>query len=176
MDQGDSSAAVDHRKGNYVPIRDTEDPQLGLFDKPLPCCGCGLGWCSFLLGFLFPVTWYFAAVLYFGKYYHKDPRERSGLAACAIAVSVFYLVDYCFAACFHHIYSFCMYIGCVDHCARYFLVILATTGPPFHPPAVPVSTELDTTHGNWLRLKEPSSKRLYKYNVNALEVQAMRSA
>lgn len=32
--------------------------------------------------------WYYATILYFGKYYHKDPRERSGLAANAVAVSV----------------------------------------------------------------------------------------
>jgi len=42
---------------------------------------------SLLLGFVFPLMWYFSAILYFGKYYNKDPRERSGLAACAIAVS-----------------------------------------------------------------------------------------
>ena len=42
---------------------------------------------SFLLGFVFPLMWYFSAILYFGKYYNKDPRERSGLAACAIVVS-----------------------------------------------------------------------------------------
>jgi hypothetical protein len=42
---------------------------------------------SLLLGFVFPLIWYFSAILYFGKYYNKDPRERSGLAACAIAVS-----------------------------------------------------------------------------------------
>lgn len=41
----------------------------------------------FLLGFVFPPLWYFATVLYFGNYYHKDPRERPGLAASAIAVS-----------------------------------------------------------------------------------------
>ena len=42
---------------------------------------------SLVLGFVFPLMWYFSAILYFGKYYNKDPRERSGLAACAIAVS-----------------------------------------------------------------------------------------
>uniref|UniRef100_A0A2P2QE82 Uncharacterized protein n=1 Tax=Rhizophora mucronata TaxID=61149 RepID=A0A2P2QE82_RHIMU len=29
--------------------------------------------------------WYFATILYFGNYYRKDPRERAGLAAAAIA-------------------------------------------------------------------------------------------
>lgn len=43
--------------------------------------------CRFLMGFVFPPLWYYATVLYFGNYYHKDPRERPGLAASAIAVS-----------------------------------------------------------------------------------------
>lgn len=29
---------------DYILVRDVEDNQLGLFDKPLPCFGCGLGW------------------------------------------------------------------------------------------------------------------------------------
>ncbi|KAL9270783.1 Pentatricopeptide repeat-containing protein [Drosera capensis] len=36
-------------------------------------------------GFLFPPLWYYATVLYFGNYYRKDPRERAGLAASAVA-------------------------------------------------------------------------------------------
>lgn len=43
--------------------------------------------CRFLLGFVFPLMWYYATILYFGNYYRKDPRERAGLAASAIAVS-----------------------------------------------------------------------------------------
>lgn len=31
--------------------------------------------------------WYYATILYFGNYYRRDPRERGGLAASAIAVS-----------------------------------------------------------------------------------------
>ncbi|KAL1293671.1 hypothetical protein HN51_054298 [Arachis hypogaea] len=75
--------------GDYAPIRDSEDPQLGKFDKPLPCFGCGIGWFSLLLGFACPLLWYYATILYFGNYYHKDPRERAGLAASAIAALVF---------------------------------------------------------------------------------------
>ncbi|KAK9175245.1 hypothetical protein WN944_027251 [Citrus x changshan-huyou] len=59
------------------------------YDKPLSCFGCGIGWFLFLLGFAFPPIWYCATVLYLGKYYLKDPRERSGLAASAIASIVF---------------------------------------------------------------------------------------
>ncbi|CAN6714799.1 unnamed protein product [Malus baccata var. baccata] len=68
----------------------------GMYDKPLSCFGCGIGWFStkdlridacdrFLLGFAFPPLWYYATVLYFGNHL-KDPRERPGLAASAIAV------------------------------------------------------------------------------------------
>ncbi|WCJ39471.1 Ribosomal protein L18ae family [Euphorbia peplus] len=82
-DQGDGADA----EGEYIQIRDEEEPKLGMFDKPLPCCGCGFGWFCFLLGFVFPLLWYLATIFYFGKYYDKDPRERSGLAACAIAAT-----------------------------------------------------------------------------------------
>jgi hypothetical protein len=47
---------------------------------------------SFLLGFVCPLMWYYATILYFGNYYHKDPRERAGLAASAIAVSVVFVI------------------------------------------------------------------------------------
>jgi hypothetical protein len=43
--------------------------------------------CRFLVGFLCPLTWYYATILYFGNHYRRDPRERGGLAASAIAVS-----------------------------------------------------------------------------------------
>ncbi|CAL0308707.1 unnamed protein product [Lupinus luteus] len=35
---------ADRRNGEYAPIRDSDDPVLGKFDKPLPCFGCGIGW------------------------------------------------------------------------------------------------------------------------------------
>ncbi|KAL2547929.1 Ribosomal protein L18ae family [Forsythia ovata] len=76
---------VDNEKGKYTLIRDGEDSQLGIYDKPLPCFGCGIGWFSFLVGFLCPLLWYYATFLYFRNYYRKDPRERAGLAASAIA-------------------------------------------------------------------------------------------
>lgn len=40
----------------------------------------------FTLGFLFPFLWYFATILYFRNYHLRNPRERQGLAASAIAV------------------------------------------------------------------------------------------
>ncbi|KAL4589470.1 hypothetical protein LXL04_002377 [Taraxacum kok-saghyz] len=75
----------DREKGKYALIKDSDDFQQGLYDKPLPCFGCGIGWFSFLIGFAFPLMWFYATFLYFGNYYRKDPRERAGLAASAIA-------------------------------------------------------------------------------------------
>uniref|UniRef100_A0A0E0FH92 Uncharacterized protein n=1 Tax=Oryza nivara TaxID=4536 RepID=A0A0E0FH92_ORYNI len=37
--------------------------------------------------FLCPLIWYYAATLYCCKYYNKDPRERPGLAASAVAIT-----------------------------------------------------------------------------------------
>ncbi|KAM7480588.1 hypothetical protein LguiA_028801 [Lonicera macranthoides] len=88
MDQGLLQDDKENENRSYTLIGDVEDNQLGMFDKPLPCCGCGLGWFSFLFGFVFPLMWYYATILYFGKYYHKDPRERSGLAANAVAALI----------------------------------------------------------------------------------------
>ncbi|CAL0330295.1 unnamed protein product [Lupinus luteus] len=77
--------AVGNGRGKYSLIRDPEDFQVGIYDIPLPCFGCGVGWFSFLFGFLCPPMWYYATFLYFGNYYRKDPRERAGLGASAIA-------------------------------------------------------------------------------------------
>lgn len=84
-----STDLKEQQNGDYTLINDVEDIKLGRFDIPLPCCGCGIGWFCFLLGFVFPFMWYYATILYFGGYYHKDPRERPGLAANTVAASIF---------------------------------------------------------------------------------------
>ncbi|URD91406.1 hypothetical protein MUK42_28557 [Musa troglodytarum] len=86
MEQGRSHGCKDCG-GSYILLRDDEDPRLARFNRRLPCFGCGIGWSSLLLGFLCPLIWYCAAILYLCKYYDNDPRERSGLAASAMAVS-----------------------------------------------------------------------------------------
>ncbi|XP_027330025.1 60S ribosomal protein L18a-like protein [Abrus precatorius] len=83
--RGQAIDATGHGKGKYALIRDPEDFPMGIYDKPLPCFGCGIGWFSFLFGFLCPPMWYYATILYFGNHYRKDPRERAGLGASAIA-------------------------------------------------------------------------------------------
>lgn len=82
--KGQGKDSSDHIRSKYTLLRDVEDSQVGLYDKPLPCFGCGIGWFSFLLGFLFPVMWYYATILYFWNS-RRDPRERAGLAASSIA-------------------------------------------------------------------------------------------
>ncbi|RVW52083.1 hypothetical protein CK203_111519 [Vitis vinifera] len=80
-----STDGKEYQNGDYILLKDDENPNLGVYDKPLPCFGCGIGWFSLLLGFAFPLMWYYATILYFCNYYQKDPRERAGLAASAIA-------------------------------------------------------------------------------------------
>ncbi|KAL9660726.1 hypothetical protein QQ045_025543 [Rhodiola kirilowii] len=89
MDMRSKTHELDAEKGEYTIIKnDCDDPKLGMYDRPLPCFSCGIGWFSFLLGFAFPPMWYYATILYFGNYYLRDPRERAGLAASAIAALV----------------------------------------------------------------------------------------
>ncbi|KAL0009979.1 hypothetical protein SO802_005087 [Lithocarpus litseifolius] len=88
LNTGLSTDVVDHKNGAYAQIKDVESPELGIFDKPLPCFGCGIGWFSLLLGLACPLLWYYATFLYFRKYYQRDPRERDGLAANAVAALI----------------------------------------------------------------------------------------
>ncbi|KAL7597966.1 60S ribosomal protein L18a-like protein [Lactuca sativa] len=77
---------------NHTLIGDIEannQLQLAYFDEPLPYCGCGIGWFCLLVGFVFPLLWYYATILYLRNYYQKDPRERTGLAASAIVALIF---------------------------------------------------------------------------------------
>uniref|UniRef100_A0ACD5TQ26 Uncharacterized protein n=1 Tax=Avena sativa TaxID=4498 RepID=A0ACD5TQ26_AVESA len=75
--------------GKYTLLGDEENPRLGMFERRLPFFGCGIGWCCFLLGFLCPLIWYIAALLYCCKYYDRDPRERPGLCASAFLAIIF---------------------------------------------------------------------------------------
>ncbi|KAK4785181.1 hypothetical protein SAY86_001870 [Trapa natans] len=80
--------AAEIGRAKYIHLKDVENSHVNIYDRPLPCFGCGIGWFSFLLGFFCPLLWYYATILFFGNYYRKDPRERAGLAASAIAAMV----------------------------------------------------------------------------------------
>ncbi|KAG0582725.1 hypothetical protein M758_3G082100 [Ceratodon purpureus] len=73
--------------GEYGNMGAEAQPYVGLYDRPLPCCGCGVGWCCFLMGFILPLFWYYGTFLFLGQC-QNDPRERPGLAASAIAALV----------------------------------------------------------------------------------------
>ncbi|KAJ0864722.1 hypothetical protein HanRHA438_Chr12g0532961 [Helianthus annuus] len=100
MFKGYTSKNNDREKGKYTLINDNGFQQ-GLYDKPLPCFGCGIGWFSFLIGFGLPLMWYYATFLYLGSYYRKDPRERAGLAASAIAAMGFSVILFIVATIFY---------------------------------------------------------------------------
>ncbi|KAG8376186.1 hypothetical protein BUALT_Bualt09G0037000 [Buddleja alternifolia] len=49
MFKGQMTGATDREKGKCSLIRDEEDTQLGIYDKSLPCFGCGIGWFSYAI-------------------------------------------------------------------------------------------------------------------------------
>ncbi|XP_047308234.1 60S ribosomal protein L18a-like protein [Impatiens glandulifera] len=54
---------------------------------PLPCCGLGIGWLLFLLGFFFgAIPWYIGTFMLICI--NVDNREKPGLIACFIAVII----------------------------------------------------------------------------------------
>jgi len=53
-------------------------------ERRLPCCGIGLGWALFIIGFfLASIPWYVGAFLLLCV--RQDYREKPGLVACTIA-------------------------------------------------------------------------------------------
>ncbi|CAI0440808.1 unnamed protein product [Linum tenue] len=56
----------------------------------LPCCGIGLGWFLFILGFILgAIPWYAGACVFLCAKY--DSRERIGLIACSVLVSLCFI-------------------------------------------------------------------------------------
>ncbi|KAK6917201.1 Ribosomal protein 50S-L18Ae/60S-L20/60S-L18A [Dillenia turbinata] len=56
-------------------------------ERRLPCCGLGIGWFLFLIGFIFgAIPWYIGAFMLMCA--RVDYREKPGLIACMIAVSI----------------------------------------------------------------------------------------
>ncbi|XP_062087216.1 large ribosomal subunit protein eL20z isoform X2 [Humulus lupulus] len=54
-------------------------------ERRLPCCGMGLGWFLFIIGFfLAGIPWYAGAVLYICSR-RMDYREKPGYIACIVA-------------------------------------------------------------------------------------------
>ncbi|XP_051126093.1 uncharacterized protein LOC127248012 [Andrographis paniculata] len=70
---------------SYLPVRGMVIVDGRPLTAPhLPCCGLGVGWFLFIIGFLLPaIPWYIAALILIFSRVH--PREKQGYLACAIA-------------------------------------------------------------------------------------------
>ncbi|XP_051224069.1 large ribosomal subunit protein eL20z isoform X1 [Lolium perenne] len=67
--------------------QDTEAGVRGHGYDRLPCCGLGIGWVLFILGFIFgAIPWYAGALLL--CFYKRDRREKPGFIACAVAAVI----------------------------------------------------------------------------------------
>ncbi|CAN0899874.1 60S ribosomal protein L18a-like protein [Linum grandiflorum] len=51
----------------------------------LPCCGIGIGWSLFMLGFIFPFVWIGGGLLLCTKY---NRQEKPGYIACSVLVGI----------------------------------------------------------------------------------------
>eukprot|EP00262_Sarcandra_glabra_P017604 TRINITY_DN606_c0_g1_i2.p1 TRINITY_DN606_c0_g1~~TRINITY_DN606_c0_g1_i2.p1 ORF type:complete len:150 (+),score=21.79 TRINITY_DN606_c0_g1_i2:248-697(+) len=57
-------------------------------ERRLPCCGIGLGWILFIIGFFLPgIPWYIGALILLCV--RVDYREKPGFVACAVAAVLF---------------------------------------------------------------------------------------
>ncbi|KAF8025985.1 hypothetical protein BT93_F2730 [Corymbia citriodora subsp. variegata] len=55
-------------------------------ERRLPCCGLGLGWCLFIIGFfLGGIPWYVGLCFVVCCRHRMDYREKPGYIACTIA-------------------------------------------------------------------------------------------
>ncbi|XP_038998107.1 60S ribosomal protein L18a-like protein isoform X2 [Hibiscus syriacus] len=55
-------------------------------ERRLPCCGCGLGWFLFIIGFfLGAIPWYIGLLMLLCARERMDHREKPGYIACTIA-------------------------------------------------------------------------------------------
>ncbi|XP_066312270.1 large ribosomal subunit protein eL20z-like [Miscanthus floridulus] len=68
----------------YIPVVEGRPVRM----RPLPCCGLGMGWFLFILGFFFAaIPWYIGAFVLICVRV-RDYREKPGYVACTIAALV----------------------------------------------------------------------------------------
>ncbi|KFK44822.1 hypothetical protein AALP_AA1G307300 [Arabis alpina] len=91
--QGHGGGFVNYVQGfPVVPDYTVVEVRPMVREHDLPCCGFGMGWLLFVLGFLFGgIPWYLGAFIIMCT--HVDNREKAGYVACAIA-SVVYLIGF----------------------------------------------------------------------------------
>ncbi|CAN4103020.1 unnamed protein product [Withania somnifera] len=73
----------------YQSVPGYEVDERRLVREPrLPCCGIGLGWFMFIIGFfLAAIPWYVAAFILLCTR-SVDPREKPGYVSCTIAILI----------------------------------------------------------------------------------------
>uniref|UniRef100_A0A453F785 60S ribosomal protein L18a-like protein n=1 Tax=Aegilops tauschii subsp. strangulata TaxID=200361 RepID=A0A453F785_AEGTS len=65
----------------YIPVVEGRPVRM----RRLPCCGLGMGWFLFIIGFFFAaIPWYVGAFVLICVRVH-DYREKPGYVACTIA-------------------------------------------------------------------------------------------
>ncbi|BBN06770.1 hypothetical protein MPTK1_3g23780 [Marchantia polymorpha subsp. ruderalis] len=87
--QGDSSYMYDQARGIHGRIVEGKPLLSGEHfhsSDPLPFCGLGFGWFLFIFGFFCVIPWYIGTAIFFCL--KSDPREHTGLLACAIAALI----------------------------------------------------------------------------------------
>lgn len=68
----------------YIPVVEGRPVRI----RPLPCCGLGMGWFLFIIGFFFAaIPWYLGAFVLICVRV-RDYREKPGYVACTIAASL----------------------------------------------------------------------------------------
>ncbi|KQK09094.1 hypothetical protein BRADI_2g46030v3 [Brachypodium distachyon] len=87
--QAYSAAAPYYAQGyqvvqGYIPVVEGRPVRM----RRLPCCGLGMGWFLFIVGFFFAaIPWYIGAFVLICVRVH-DYREKPGYVACTIAASL----------------------------------------------------------------------------------------
>ncbi|KAF7023168.1 hypothetical protein CFC21_035752 [Triticum aestivum] len=87
--QAYSAAAPYYAQGyqavqGYIPVVEGRPVRM----RRLPCCGLGMGWFLFIIGFFFAaIPWYVGAFVLICVRVH-DYREKPGYVACTIAASL----------------------------------------------------------------------------------------
>uniref|UniRef100_A0A1J3FTG1 60S ribosomal protein L18a-like protein n=1 Tax=Noccaea caerulescens TaxID=107243 RepID=A0A1J3FTG1_NOCCA len=90
--QGPPGGFVNYAQGFPVVPEYTVIEVRPMREHELPCCGFGMGWFLFIMGFLFGgIPWYLGAIIVLCT--SVDNREKAGYVACAIA-SVVYLIAF----------------------------------------------------------------------------------
>ncbi|EFH69852.1 60S ribosomal protein L18A-1 [Arabidopsis lyrata subsp. lyrata] len=90
--QGFYGGFVNYAQGFPVVVLDYTVVEVRpMIEHELPCCGLGMGWFLFIMGFLFGgIPWYLGAFIVLVT--SVDHREKAGYIACSIALHQYQVV------------------------------------------------------------------------------------